>query len=176
MAFVHRVAKGKINIDKMTKLSKPRTTARQTSIYRTAEELLGDILAMTERIPKNASGLQFAGARAVSEMLETLSATEFAVREQNPTARLSYIASIIHSMTIVKTICRELYDYSRKERSETITNDKGEQTARRVPRFGRVVSHVQYVHLLEIFSKLSREIGRWYNATSLKIVASKINT
>lgn len=160
----------------MTKQSKPRYTARQTSIYRMTEGLLGTLMTMTERIPKHSCGVQVAGARAVNEVLDVLSAIEFAVREQNPSARLEYIATIIHSMTIVKTICRELYDYSRKERSETITNDKGEQTTRKVPRFGRVISHVQYVHLLEVFSKLGMEIGRWQNVTSKKIVANNANT
>lgn len=161
--------------------SKPRRKARQSSIYRKLETLLGEIMAMSERIPKHASGLQVAGVRAINEILESLSTTEFALHAADERTRLSYLATIIHSMTITKTICRELYDYSRKDRNEVrlgadglpVTNDQGVPSIVKCPRYGRVLSHTQYVHLLGIFSELSKEIGRWYNSTYLKM--SQVN-
>lgn len=161
--------------------SKPRRKARQSSIYRKLETLLGEIMAMSERIPKHASGLQVAGVRAINEILESLSTTEFALHAADERTRLSYLATIIHSMTITKTICRELYDYSRKDRNEVrlgaddlpVTNDQGAPSIVKCPRYGRVLSHTQYVHLLGIFSELSKEIGRWYNSTYLKM--SQVN-
>ena len=136
---------------------------------------------MSERIPKHASGLQVAGVRAINEILESLSTTEFALHAADERTRLSYLATIIHSMTITKTICRELYDYSRKDRNEVrlgaddlpVTNDQGAPSIVKCPRYGRVLSHTQYVHLLGIFSELSKEIGRWYNSTYLKM--SQVN-
>lgn len=161
--------------------SKPRRKARQSSIYRKLETLLGEIMAMSERIPKHASGLQVAGVRAINEILESLSTTEFALHAADERTRLSYLATIIHSMTITKTICRELYDYSRKDRNEVrlgadglpVTNDQDAPSIVKCPRYGRVLSHTQYVHLLGIFSELSKEIGRWYNSTYLKM--SQVN-
>ena len=161
--------------------SKPRRKARQSSIYRKLETLLGEIMAMSERIPKHASGLQVAGVRAINEILESLSTTEFALHAADERTRLPYLATIIHSMTITKTICRELYDYSRKDRNEVrlgadglpVTNDQGAPSIVKCPRYGRVLSHTQYVHLLGIFSELSKEIGRWYNSTYLKM--SQVN-
>lgn len=136
---------------------------------------------MSERIPKHASGLQVAGVRAINEILESLSTTEFALHAADERTRLSYLATIIHSMTITKTICRELYDYSRKDRNEVrlgadglpVTNGQGAPSIVKCPRYGRVLSHTQYVHLLGIFSELSKEIGRWYNSTYLKM--SQVN-
>lgn len=161
--------------------SKPRRKARQSSIYRKLEHLLGELMAMSERIPKNASGLQVVGVRAINETLESLSTTEFALQAQDNRTRLAYLATLIHSMTIIKTICRELYDYSRKDRNEVrlgadglpVTNDQGVPSIVKYPRYGRVLSHTQYVHLLGIFSELSKEIGRWYNSTYLKM--SQVN-
>ena len=157
--------------------SKPRRKARQSSIYRKLETLLGEMMAMSERIPKHASGMQVAGVRAINEILESLSTTEFALHAADERTRLSYLATIIHSMTITKTVCRELYDYSRKDRNEVrlgadglpVTNDQGVPSIVKCPRYGRVLSHTQYVHLLGIFSELSKEIGRWYNSTYLKL-------
>lgn len=157
--------------------SKPRRKARQSSIYRKLEHLLGELMAMSERIPKHASGLQAVGVRAINETLESLSTTEFALHAADERTRLAYLATIIHSMTIVKTVCRELYDYSRKDRNEVklgadglpITNDQGADSVVKCPIYGRVLSHTQYVHLLGIFSELSKEIGRWYNSTYLKM-------
>ena len=161
--------------------SKPRRKARQSSIYRKLETLLGEMMAMSERIPKHASGMQVAGVRAINEILESLSTTEFALHAADERTRLSYLATLIHSMTIIKTICRELYDYSRKDRNEVrlgadglpVTNDQGVPSIVKCPRYGRVLSHTQYVHLLGIFSELSKEIGRWYNSTYLKM--SQVN-
>lgn len=161
--------------------SKPRRKARQSSIYRKLETLLGEMMAMSERIPKHASGMQVAGVRAINEILESLSTTEFALYAADERTRLSYLATIIHSMTITKTVCRELYDYSRKDRNEVrlgadglpVTNDQGVPSIVKCPRYGRVLSHTQYVHLLGIFSELSKEIGRWYNSTYLKM--SQVN-
>ncbi len=161
--------------------SKPRRKARQSSIYRKLETLLGEMMAMSERIPKHASGMQVAGVRAINEILESLSTTEFALHAADERTRLSYLATIIHSMTITKTVCRELYDYSRKDRNEVrlgadglpVTNDQGVPSIVKCPRYGRVLSHTQYVHLLGIFSELSKEIGRWYNSTYLKM--SQVN-
>ena len=157
--------------------SKPRRKARQSSIYRKLETLLGEMMAMSERIPKHASGMQVAGVRAINEILESLSTTEFALHAADERTRLSYLATIIHSMTITKTVCRELYDYSRKDRNEVrlgadglpVTNDQGNDSAVKYPKYGRVLSHTQYVHLLGLFSDLSKEIGRWYNSTYLKL-------
>ena len=157
--------------------SKPRRKARQSSIYRKLETLLGEMMAMSERIPKHASGMQVAGVRAINEILESLSTTEFALHAADERTRLSYLATIIHSMTITKTVCRELYDYSRKDRNEVrlgadglpVTNDQGVPSIVKCPRYGRVLSHTQYVHLLGLFSDLSKEIGRWYNSTYLKL-------
>ena len=139
------------------------------------------MMAMSERIPKHASGMQVAGVRAINEILESLSTTEFALHAADERTRLSYLATIIHSMTITKTVCRELYDYSRKDRNEVrlgadglpVTNDQGVPSIVKCPRYGRVLSHTQYVHLLGIFSELSKEIGRWYNSTYLKM--SQVN-
>ena len=161
--------------------SKPRRKARQSSIYRKLETLLGEMMAMSERIPKHASGMQVAGVRAINEILESLSTTEFALHAADERTRLLYLATIIHSMTITKTVCRELYDYSRKDRNEVrlgadglpVTNDQGVPSIVKCPRYGRVLSHTQYVHLLGIFSELSKEIGRWYNSTYLKM--SQVN-
>ena len=161
--------------------SKPRRKARQSSIYRKLETLLGEMMAMSERIPKHASGLQVAGVRAINEILESLSTTEFALHAADERTRLSYLATIIHSMTITKTVCRELYDYSRKDRMVAslgadglpITNDQGNDSAVKYPKYGRVLSHTQYVHLLGLFSDLSKEIGRWYNSTYLKLLQIK---
>lgn len=161
--------------------SKPRRKARQSSIYRKLEHLLGELMAMSERIPKHASGLQAVGVRAINETLESLSTTEFALHAADERTRLAYLATIIHSMTITKTVCRELYDYSRKDRKVVslgadglpITNDQGADSVVKHPRYGRVLSHTQYVHLLGVFSELSKEIGRWYNSTYLKM--SQVN-
>lgn len=157
--------------------SKPRRKARQSSIYRKLEHLLGELMAITERIPKHASGLQVVGVRAINETLESLSTTEFALHALDERTRLAYLAAIIHSMTITKTVCRELYDYSRKDRKVVnlgadglpVTNDQGNDSVANYPKYGRVLSRTQYVHLLGVFSELSKEIGRWYNSTYLKL-------
>lgn len=167
-----------------TSKPKPRRKARQSSIYRKLEHLLGELMAMSERIPKHASGLQVVGVRAINEALESLSTTEFALHAADERTRLAYLATLIHSMTITKTACRELYDYSRKDRNEArlgadglpITNDRGNASLVKCPKYGRVLSHTQYVCLLGLFSELGKEIGRWYNAAYLKMSQTNSRT
>lgn len=162
---------------------KPRRKARQSSIYRKLEHLLGELMAISERIPKHASGLQVVGVRAINETLEALSTTEFALHAPDNQTRLAYLATLIHSMTISKTACRELYDYSRKDRNEVrlgadglpVTNGQGNVSTVRCPRYGRVLSHTQYVGLLGLFSELGKEIGRWYNATYIGLSQTNVN-
>lgn len=160
---------------------KPRRKARQSSIYRKLEHLLCDLMAISERIPKHALGLQAVGVRAINETLEALSVTEFAIRAQDLNTRYACISTLIHSMTIVKTICRELYDYSRKDRTEVrlgrdgvpLTDGQGKTDVVKSPVYGRVISHAQYVGLLGSFAELGKEVGRWQNATLLKM--SQVN-
>lgn len=141
-----------------------RRSARQSSIYRKLELLLCDVMAICERIPKHSLGLQVVGSRLVNEVMDAMTATEFALNCPNYDQRIAYISTLIHSMTIVKSACRELYWYSRKEKSELAPNADGELALSKQPTYGRVVSNRQYTHLLEVFGKLSREIGAWQKA------------
>lgn len=141
-----------------------RRSARQSSIYRKLELLLCDMMALCERIPKRSLGLQVVGSRLVNEVMDALAATEFALNSPNYDQRIAYISTLIHSMTIVKSACRELYWYSRKEKCELTAKVEGELAISKKPTYGRVVSNVQYAHLLEVFAKLSREIGAWQKA------------
>lgn len=155
---------------------KARRKARQASAYRKTELLLCELMAMTERIPKHAQGLQVVGTRAVGETLDALAAIEFALNAPGENARLGYIGVVIHSMTIVRTCCRSLYAYSRKDRQEpklderamAMMDDKGAMVMQRHPMYGRVISHAQYVMLLRMFSEIGFEIGRWQRATEAK--------
>lgn len=163
--------------------SKPRRKARQSSIYRKLETLLCEMMQMTERLPKNANGLQAVGVRVVNETLDALSTTEFAIHASDLNARIAYIATLIHSMTIVKTCCRELYAYSRKDKSEpkvgkdgkVVTNDQGNVVLMKSPQYGRVISNVQYVALLGLFSEIGKETARWYNVTLAKMSQNNIS-
>lgn len=91
--------------------------ARQSSIYRKLENLLGALMAVSERVPKNAMGLQTAMSRCINEVVDSLVVCEYALRAIDINQRIAYIATFIHSLTIVKTIVRELHEYSRKEKS-----------------------------------------------------------
>lgn len=132
---------------------------------------------MTERIPKHANGLQTVGVRVVNETLESLAVTDHALHAPNDASRLAYIDVLIHSMTIVKSACREMYDYSRKDRSEVmlgadgmpVTNDQGQAKVVKSPRYGRVISHTQYVSLLGLFAELGKEVGKWQRTTMLRM-------
>jgi len=141
-----------------------RRSARQSSIYRKLELLLCDLMAICERIPKHSLGLQVVGSRMVNETMEAMSATEFALNSPGLDQRIAYISALIHSMTIVKSACRELYWYSRKEKSELVAQAGGELVVSKKPDHGRVISNVQYTHLLTVFGKLGREIGAWQRA------------
>lgn len=165
------------------KKSKPRRKARHSSIYRKLELLLCETMTITERIPKHAQGLQTVGVRMINETLEALSVTEFGIQAPDNNSRLTYIATLIHCMTLVKTCCRELYAYSRKDRTEpkigkdgmVVTNGQGQTETMKSPRYGRVISHTQYVNLLQLFSELGKEIGRWFNATRWKVSQSHVS-
>lgn len=148
----------------MAKVKSNRRKARSTSIYRGTERLLGDLLAISERIPKSAYGLQALGGRMVNEALEALATTEYALNEPDINRRIAYICSLIHSMTIVKSCCRQLYGYSRKE-CKTVDNINGEINVVNIPRYGRIVSYQQYTNLLRAFGKLSKDIGKWFRAS-----------
>ena len=163
--------------------SKPRRKARQSSIYRKLEALLCEMMLMTERLPKNANGLQAVGVRVVNETLEALSTTEFAIHSSDMNARIAYIAALIHSMTIVKTCCRELYGFSRKDRIEpkvgkdgkVVTNGQGDAVFVKSPLYGRVISNAQYATLLELFSEIGKEVMRWYNVTLSKMSQNNVS-
>ena len=126
--------------------------------------MLCDLMAISERIPKHSFGLQVVGSRIVNETMEAMAATEFALNSPGIDQRIAYISALIHSMTIVKSACRELYWYSRKEKSESVALPNGELAVSKKPDHGRIVSNVQYTHLLTVFGKLSREIGAWQKA------------
>lgn len=141
-----------------------RRSARQSSIYRKLELLLCDLMAICERIPKHSLGLQVVGSRMVNETMEAMAATEFALNTPGIDQRIAYISAVIHSMTIVKSCCRELYWYSRKEKAELVASHGGELAVSKKPDHGRVVSNVQYTRLLTTFGQLGREIGAWHKA------------
>lgn len=110
--------------------------ARQSSIYRKLENLLGALMAVSERVPKNAMGLQTAMSRCINEVVDSLGVCEYALRAIDINQRIAYIATLIHSLTIVKTIVRELHEYSRKEKSGMVNVD-GEAKLVKVPLYGR---------------------------------------
>ena len=141
--------------------------ARQSSIYRKLENLLGALMAVSERVPKNAAGLQTAMARCINEVIDALVVCEYALRASDINQRIGYIAALIHSLTIVKTLVRELHEYSRKEKSGMVTVD-GEVKQVKIPLFGRIISNAQYPGFLVDFDKLSRETGAWYKSQIAK--------
>lgn len=156
-----------------TQIQKPRRTARQSSVYRKIETLLGEVVAATGRIPRHACGLQAVGVRAVNDTLEALSVTELAIQTASADTRMEYIAALIHEMTMVKTCLRELYAYSRKDRTEP-KMDKGGVVVGggktvRVPEVGRVVSNGQYARILTLFGEIGREVARWREATAARM-------
>ena len=138
--------------------------AGTSSVYRGTERLLGDLLAIAERTPKKALGLQALSRRMVDEALEALAETEYALNEPDIDRRIAYIGMLVHSMTILKSAVRQMYAYSRAGfRSPTAD---GETVT--VPRYGRVISHRQYLHLLDQFARLGMEVGRWLKSSQAK--------
>lgn len=152
--------------------------ARQSSIYRKLENLLGALMAVSERVPKNSMGLQTAMARCINEVVDSLVVCEYALRAIDINQRIAYIATLIHSLTIVKTIVRELHEYSRKEKSGMVNVD-GEAKLVKVPLYGRIISNGQYPGFLKDFDVLARETGAWYKSQLTKrdggVVASRRN-
>lgn len=132
-------------------------------------------MAVTERIPKNAYGLQVIGARLCNELVDALVITDYALRTSAYDQRTAYIESLIHNMTVVTTLCRGLHDYSCKEKHENTISSNGKPVARVVPRHGRIVSNAQYTSLLEDFHILSREIGAWRKSCMTKQMADAID-
>lgn len=152
--------------------------ARQSSIYRKLENLLGALMAVSERVPKNAMGLQTAMSRCINEVVDSLVVCEYALRAIDINQRIAYIATLIHSLTIVKTIVRELHEYSRKEKSGMVNVD-GEAKQVKVPLYGRIINNGQYPGFLKDFDVLARETGALYKSQLTKrdggVVASRRN-
>lgn len=141
--------------------------ARQSSVYRKLENLLGALMAVSERVPKNSMGQQTAMSRCINEVVDALAVCEYALRASDINQRIAYIAALIHSLTIVKTLVRELHEYSRKEKSG-MTNVDGEVKQVKTPLHGRMISNGQYPGFLKDFDVLSREIGAWYKSQLTK--------
>lgn len=138
--------------------------ARNSSIYRGLENLLGDLLAISERIPKKSLGLQVIGSRMINEITDAMAVTEYALNSPEINQRIAYIGSLIHSMTIIKSCCRQLYGYSRKE-TKGLASTGGEVRMVNIPCHGRVISNAQYANLLAAFGKLSLETGKWFKSS-----------
>lgn len=138
--------------------------ARTSSIYRGVERLIGDLMQIAERMPKSSYGLQALGAKMINEALDALTVTEYALNSPDLNQRIMYISSLIHSMTVVKSCCRQIYSYSRKD-SRSTANTDGEIKIINVPRYGRIISNAQYANLLTTFGKLSMETGKWFKAS-----------
>ena len=66
-------------------------------------------------------------------------------------------------MTLVKTLVRELHEYSRKEKSGMVTAN-GETKQAKIPLYGRIISNGQYPGFLKDFDVLARETGAWYKS------------
>lgn len=137
--------------------------ARQSSIYRKLENLLGALMAVSERVPKNAMGLQTAMSRCINEVVDALVVCEYALRAIDMNQRIAYIAALIHSLTLVKTLVRELHEYSRKEKSGMVTAN-GDAKQAKIPLYGRIISNGQYPEFLKDFDVLARETGAWYKS------------
>lgn len=148
----------------MAKAKSKFRKARTSSIYRGVERLLGDLMQISERIPKSSFGLQSVGARMINEAMEALAATEYALNSPDLNQRIMYIGALIHSMTIVKSCCRQVYAYSRKD-SRSISGTDGEIKIVSTPTYGRIISNAQYANLLATFGKLSMETGKWFKAS-----------
>ncbi len=148
----------------MAKAKSQFRKARSSSIYRGVERLLGDLMLIAERIPKNSCGLQTLGCRIINETIDAMASTEYALNSPEINQRIAYIGSLIHSMTIIKSSCRQLYGYSRKDARTPVDTD-GDIKIVNVPCHGRVISNAQYANLLEVFGKLSLEIGKWYKSS-----------
>ncbi len=148
----------------MAKATSKFRKARTSSIYRGVERLLGDLMHISERIPKSSYGLQAVGGRMVGEAIDALAATEYALNSPDLDQRIAYIGSLIHSMTVIKSCCRQIYAYSRKEVRNTVSND-GEVKIVTTPTYGRIISSAQYSGLLVTFGKLGMETGKWFKAS-----------
>ena len=142
--------------------------ARQSSIYRKLENMLGQLMAVAERVPKSALGLQTAMARCVNETIDALAVCEYALTSYDINQRIAYIATLIHSVTVMKTIIRELHGYSRKESMGVITDKEGKEKIVSVPKCGRIISNGQYPNFLKMFSDIEREVGAWYKSSLTK--------
>ena len=145
--------------------------ASQSSIYRKLEKLLGCLMQVSERIPKHAAGLQTVAARCINETIDALSVCEYALNTSDISQRVEYIAALIHSMTIIKTIVRQLHEYSKKESVSMINTPEGAKTVKQ-PRYGRIISNSQYPMFLRDFDELARRTGAWYKS-SLAMLSSQ---
>lgn len=149
----------------MAKQTSNSRKTRTSSIYRSIEQLLGCYLSLAERTPKKAQGLQTLSARMVNEVLEAMTATEFALNCSNIEQRLAFIGAMLHSLVILKSATRQLYMYSRKSHIATVPSTTNGTEVVEVPRYGRIISNKQYMFLLARFSKLETEAYKWLNAT-----------
>lgn len=154
----------------MAKATSNFRRARTSSIYRDVERLLGDLMRVSERIPKNSYGLQAVGARMVNEALEALASTEYALNSPDTDTRVAHISSLIHSMTVIKSCCRQVYAYSRKD-----TGRAADGEGKPSPIYGRVISETQYSCLLAAFGKIGVETGKWFNASRTAMSAGMGN-
>jgi hypothetical protein len=148
----------------MAKAKSQFRKARNSSIYRGMERLLGDLMQIAERIPKHSYGLQAVGCRMINEAIDAMAVTEYALNASDINQRIAYIGSLIHSMTIIKSTCRQLYGYSRKD-AKTASSTDGEIKLVNTPNYGRIISNAQYAGLLASFGKLSLETGKWFKAS-----------
>ena len=68
--------------------------ARQSSIYRKLENLLGALMAVSERVPKNAMGLQTAMSRCINEVVD-------AIKGRFDSVKLKKNFSVKHKLSII---------------------------------------------------------------------------
>ncbi len=141
--------------------------ASASSVYRGIERLMGELLAIAERTPKRALGLQALSRRMVDETLEALAATEYALNEPDIDRRIAYIGMLVHAMTILKSAVRQMYGYSRQNDGIPSSAAMG-QTTKPTPRYGRVISDRQYLRLSDQFARLGMETGRWLKSSRAK--------
>ena len=102
-------------------------------------------------------------SRCINEVVDALVVCEYALRAIDINQRIAYIAALIHSLTLVKTLVRELHEYSRKEKSGMVTAN-GESKEAKTPLYGRIISNGQYPGFLKDFDVLARETGAWYKS------------
>lgn len=126
--------------------------AEQSSIYRTIELLMLELIPTSARIPRNNPMLERLVTRMTDEFVDALTAIDLALKTSSLQERSDLLDLLSLHIENIDSCVRTMYEWS---------STAGQNV--------RLVSRKQYAQYLKTLHSIYRQLGGWQKATSEKL-------